>query len=398
MDDKLTNNIKIKNFDKSHGKEIDTDIVLDILGKTKKFLPDNYFTYDIHRHLNTDFHELKPDNKTNIFVCPFRIIESKNDKVINKPFLEYLLFKYPDNQKKIQNLCIFPFKKYNKKNSVKEIGKNIIKTVFGEVYNPLGYIMNQNGIYLFYKIDFVKYSIRLITKKEDYIWCTIDEICNKRKYLTFPIHFSVSHLFYQNPKLIYLKNKEKKCIEVPTIAYYGETQELLPYIATMGIKASSVRLFGPYYYFTDFKNTIRDASWSSNYKERLVFDSSITDDHGKYNQGGIVRFALFLDNNHVVVNNKNEQMKPLLDAIDTNSTLSKVKTKKIKKLTGQWTKKFKSLTVSNIKSNIFKIPLYRGTRYVLKDFNSYYSLSLHLVDKNTIKTNWDSTYDLYDIK
>ena len=43
------------------------------------------------------------------------------------------------------------------------------------------------------------------------------------------------------------------------------------------------------------------------------------------------------------------------------------------------------------------MPLLRGTQYILKDFNSYYSLSLHLVDKDTLKTNWDSEYNLYDI-
>ena len=375
------NSLKIKDFDKNT-EEIsalsgNSDVIIEQIGKDKKFLPDNYFTYDIHRHLKTDFHSLKPNNKTNIFVCPFRIIESKNDKITNKPFLEYLLFKYPDGNKKMKNLCIFPFQKYNNKSSVKNIGKEIIKTIYGEVYNPLGYIMNNDGIFIFYKIDFNKYSIKLITQKEDYIWATIHEICNSKKYITFPIHYSVHNLFYQNPKIIYLKDKNKKCIEIPTIAYYGDTQELLPYIATMGIKSSAIRMYGPYYYFTDFISTIRYSSWTSNYKERDVFNTNITDKHGKYIQGGIVRFALFLEKNHTVIHQKNDPLYELLSIIDSNITLTKKKAKKMKKIRGAWTKKFDSIIMSNPKSFIYKMPLNKGSLYVLKKFNSYYSLSIH---------------------
>lgn len=395
----LSQNIKIKSFEDNIGSsKLDSDIIIEQLGKDKKFLPDNYYTYDIHRHLSTDFHNIKADNKTNIFACCFRIVESKDDKITVKPFLEYLLFKYPNDQKKTKNMCIFPFKKFQKKSSIKQIGNGIVNTIFKENYNALGYIINKDGIFLFYNVDFNKYSIKLVTKKENYIWTTIDEICNKRKYITFPIHYSVSNIFYQNPKLIYLKDKHKKCIEIPTIAYYGDTQEILPYIATMGIKSSALRYFGPYYYFSDFNQVIRDSSWSSNYKERIVFDQNITDKYGKYKQGGFVRFALFLEKHHVVVHQKKDPLYDLLHIVDTNTNITKKNTKKVKKLTGQWTKKFRSLIVSNVKSFVFKMPLLRGTQYILKDFNSYYSLSLHLVDKDTLKTNWDSEYNLYDIK
>ena len=399
MSDFTENSLKIKNIEEMSKISNESDIIIDQLGKDKKFIPDNYFTYDIHRHLKTDFHSLKPNNKTNIFVCPFRIVESKNDKITTKPFLEYLLFKYSsNNNNKLKNLCIFPFQKYNKKYTVKNIGKDIIKTIFGEVYNPLGYIMNSEGIFLFYKIDFNKYSIKLVTQKLDYIWCTIHEICNTRKYITFPIHYSVYNLFYQNPKIIYLKNKNKKCIEIPTIAYYGDTQELLPYIATMGIKSSAIRMYGPYYYFTDFITTIRNSSWTSNYKERQVFNNNITDKNGKYVQGGMVRFALFLENNHTVLHNKNDPLYELLNIIDSNVILTKSKAKKLKKITGSWTKKYDSITMSNPKSYIYKMSFNKGTEYILKNFNSYYSLSIHLVDNTTLKTNWDPDYKLYDIK
>ena len=58
----------------------------------KKYLPDNYHTYDIHRHLKTDFHNLSPQKNTHINICCFKIIKSRPNKIIQLPFLQYLLY------------------------------------------------------------------------------------------------------------------------------------------------------------------------------------------------------------------------------------------------------------------------------------------------------------------
>ena len=115
----------------------------------------------------------------------------------------------------------------------------MVKSLFGEIFNPTGYIQNNDGIFLFFNIPFTSLIVRNIVygNKEAYIWTIIDEICNHRKVITFPIHQSVSNIFLQNPKLIYLKDKNKLCIEVPSVAYIGDSHELLNYIATLGIKS-----------------------------------------------------------------------------------------------------------------------------------------------------------------
>ena len=80
--------------------------------KQLKLLPDNYYSYDIHRHLKTDFHNLSPKKGDIIYVCPFMVVESKPNKIIENPFLQYLLYKYTKSKKKVSDLCIFPFEKY----------------------------------------------------------------------------------------------------------------------------------------------------------------------------------------------------------------------------------------------------------------------------------------------
>ena len=244
-------------------------------------------------------------------------------KIISKPFLLYLLYKYPCSQQTCKNLCVFPFIKY-KTGEIISIAKKYTHDIFDEFLQPLGYIKNRHGYFLFYNIPFTKINVenKTLQRQPQYLWTTMDEICNHRKILTFPIHKSVSRLFYTNPKLIYLKDKQKLCIEAPTIAYVGSSYELLNYISTLGIKSSAVRTFGPYYYFTDFKQAIRNGGWSSNYEKSIMFNKSITDENGKYIQGGIVRFALFLGNNRVILDRKQDDVNNYIKLTTDSDNLS----------------------------------------------------------------------------
>ncbi len=116
-----TPKIKLQNISSGNSKPFST--------QQKKYLPDNYFTYDIHRHLNTDFHNINIKKGTHINICCFKIVESRPNKIIQKPFLQYLLYKYPKNIQKSKNLCVFPFQKY-KSGEILNITKTIIKSLF----------------------------------------------------------------------------------------------------------------------------------------------------------------------------------------------------------------------------------------------------------------------------
>jgi len=79
-----TPKIKLQNISSSKKKTVFST-------KQKKYLPDNYYTYDIHRHLDTDFHNINPTSGIHVNICCFKIIESRPNKIIEKPFLQYLL-------------------------------------------------------------------------------------------------------------------------------------------------------------------------------------------------------------------------------------------------------------------------------------------------------------------
>tara|TARA_B100000900_G_scaffold416238_1_gene450434 strand:+ start:4496 stop:5647 length:1152 start_codon:yes stop_codon:yes gene_type:complete len=364
--------------------------------KSGKLYTNNYYSYNIDRHMKTDYHNISIEKGEKIHICCFDIVKSQSNKVISKPFLRYLLYKYPDDKKSIGNLCVFPFTKY-KSGEILQIGKSLMKKIFNKNQNPLGYIKNSDGVFLFYNIEFESVVVKMIDKTDSYIWSLIDEICNIKKIITFPVHNSVTKLFLENPKLIYLKDKNKKCIEVPTVVYHGGSQEIISYIANLGMRAATVRLFGPYYYFTDFKNSIRAGGWSSNYEKIEMFGKLITDTNGKFNQGGIVRFALFLGNYRVILNRPSDPIYSYVKGLHDESLSKKKKDKLIKKNKGKWTSKYDSLQISNYKNMKGSGYFLHNTEYVTKQYDNYISLSIHLIDKKTLKGNYDPDYDFYDI-
>ena len=365
-----------------------------ILKKEDKIIPDNYFTYDIHRHLKTDFHTIEPKKQENIYVCCFRIVLSKPHKIVKRPFLEYLLYKYPSND--LQNLCVFPFSNYTK-GKVIDIGKNLVKKIFGTTYNSIGYIKNKDGIFLFYNIDFKKYQLKKIQKSNNLWWALIDEICNHKLIFNFPIHSSVTHLFISNPKLIYLKDKNKHTIETPIVAYLGSSYEKLPYISVLGNSVQRTNIYGPYYYFTDFNGCIRDGGWDELYTKKKRFGKLITDSNGKYLQGGIIRFALFLGNSRVILYRKTEsQNTPFsIKDLDTDKFIDDEKITKVK---GKWAKDYESLIIGRIKFKNSSGYFNYNTQFIVKKFRQFTSLSTHLIDMKSLKTNWDPMYKFYSIK
>ena len=337
--------------------------------------------YPLENILSNDFKNISsPINK--IAVCPYFITTCRNRYGITKPFLQYLLYKYPSDDKNIGNLLVFPFvNTKNKKNILKESDK-LLKKIINVKLKTDGYIINNNVIYIFYNLSTVddytnkpraeQQWLKLLKKNNNLWWVLIDEICNHKKTLNFPIHKSVTQLFYNNPILIYLLNKDKK-IEIPIVGYYGNYYKFLPIIATLGQKPNSWNLdnFGPYYYFTNYNGAFRHGGWTSNYKQRKVYDKEIADENGKIIKGGKERYSLFLKTTNILLNNVEESNK--------------------------WAKQFDSLYLGRIprlNDSVWKI----NPMFTVKNYDQQIPLSMHIIDKNSLKATWDPLYDKYQIE
>ena len=116
----------MNNLNKIKKHSIENTIGKEKIKLKKQMFPDNYYSYDIHRHLQTDFHNISIEKGEKIHICCFRIVKSRQNKIISNAFLEYLLYKYPNNKKTIENLCVFPFTKY-KSGTLLSISKILTK-------------------------------------------------------------------------------------------------------------------------------------------------------------------------------------------------------------------------------------------------------------------------------
>jgi len=354
--------------------------------KNNKSNNKSIFNYDIQKSIKTDFHNINTENIKQVNICAFRFIETTKYNNISNPLLQYALFKYPESSSKTSNLCVFPFEPI-KNTSVKETGKKIVKKIFNKQYNCLGYIKDDKDIFLFYNID---YSVEVIVKKSNkIIWCLIDEICNHKCVFNFPIHNSVTNLFLKNENLIYLKDSKKNNISVPNVYYIGREYSVLPFIYTIGMKASANKIFGPYYYFTNYLGSFRNAAWTTNYKRRRLNNKILTDKMGLHNEGGIIRFAVFTDNSRVITNKINdkynfeEQIK-MWESGDTSSV-------------GQWSKTYSNLFVPTLKDEKTDNIINSHSMLVVKNYSDIVPLTIQKIDKSSLPPIWNPNYTKYAI-
>ena len=334
------------------------------------------YQYDILRSLNTDFSQIN-EKSTTISLCIYRVVHCKIQQNVKHPFLQYLLYKYPDSSHSTSNLMVFPFIE-EKKNILNE-AKKFAKQLTGKTIEFDGFIERKNTIYFFLNYESVSddYINRVfhMTKKNTLWWCIMDEICNHRKIMKFPVHKSVYNLFYNNPSLIYIKQGELR-IEIPTVAYYGNYFNFLPIVAALGQKTNSTGSKKDFIYFSTFRKSIRFGSWTPDYRTKFIYDEKVSDVDGLYNKCGLIRFALFIG-----------KFK-LLDGVEFDKLQESIVSK-------NWTSEFNSLLITDIDFDNKKLSV--DPEYIIKRFEQQTPLSYHEIDKKTLTPTWDHSYTEYNI-
>lgn len=309
-----------------------------------------------------------------IFVCIYLIVNDSNRINVSIPFLKYLLFKYDKNFKKFNDTCIFPFTTPNNKLNYTKAADNLVKELLDVKISSHGFIENKNNLYFFYNYTPKTNPIIYIpnkSKKDQLWWATIDEICNQKEIIHFPIHKSVTNLFISYPNLIYVKDINGSNFEIPITAYYGDYYKFIPIIATLGQKiANPKKAYDKFFYVTSYEKAIRYACWTSNYSSRYLDNKLITNEHGKYKKGNIIRFAVFMHKTFC-----------------QRSFLSEKELKKWK-----WTEKFDSLYVGRTKKSDGAF-LSIFPRYIVKDFSQHIPLTVHDVDPSKFPDVWDPNFD-----
>ena len=337
------------------------------------------YTYNIEQILNTNIHDI-PTNPSTISFCIYSIITCKNRAKPMHPFLQYLLYKYPSSNTDNSNLLVFPFIKY-KKGSVITIANKITKDLTGQKLSIKGFLENNEQLYLFFDmyetestpIDIVNYK----GNNNNLWWALLDEICNSHKLINYPIHHSVYMIFFRNPALIYIKFENRR-VPIPKVGYYGNYYKFIPIVAAIGGQNSLRGQLSKsdLFYFSTFRKAIRYAVWSPLYQERIAYNKKVTDIDGRYDKGGIVRFAVFMDKPLVTIDTPYEAISKYLQTDKTwDDHLSMF---------------IGSIDYDGNKLNILP-------EYILTESQQYLSLSYHMVDMESVPATWNPSYTEYKI-
>lgn len=370
--------------------------------------------YNIKPLLKQNYNSLSK-KPTRIHICCYNIQSSeemqqtlyhlKNPKMsrnnhpkIPKFFLLYLLHRYTNSDGK--QLMIFPFTDNKTNSSPLDTAQKYVKhTLQIKTSEIMGYMKHNGDLYMFfnipYDIVFESYNGGIVDKYGTIIYSLMDEICNNREVLNFPVNKSVYSLFYDNPELIYLKYMDKN-LEIPTVGYKGVTNESLAMILGFGSNLTG-GIFGYTSSNVRFNEAFRKALWSTSNIDNFKNTDNI-DEFGRFlNPGVILRYAVFLGRHswHIMY----QKSDPFYDIIKmTDIKIDNLKTMEryqeiIDDMNVKWPKLYDSITISPFKlKNIDTIfPYYRAN--VLRKWSQEIPLALYYPDnKQETPLFWDPKF------
>lgn len=235
-----------------------------------------------------------------------------------------------------------------------------------------GFYINNEELYIIFDLTNCNIEIENTLRKYTMWFCLIDEIINHTNICNFSIEQSVTDFFNCNIDFCFLKNKNGTNYEVPNIGYVGITQNKINFTHIFGVsKKDNNAILGPYYYFTDYKNSLKECELINN-----------------NNNASIVRFALFLGKIKVIENSINDEMdksdtkkERLLDS-NLDSTLEEL-TIRISDHDGKWRENYDSVYLGEVKLDNDEY-LKNTPIIVIKEYDQQVPLSCHYINNNYI--------------
>jgi hypothetical protein len=364
------------------------------IGGKKVKIMKNTNIYPIQTILSSD-DSISLSGITKVSLCIYRI----NIKPSSTPFLEYLLFKNRSNT------MVFPGFDGGKQTNILGSANKLYDSIIGK--NDLamdhykGLLRVDDVLHVFYQyINDNVIENPYKSKDVELWWCLMDEICNWRKVLTMHVDSRVVGLFYQKPELIYLYDTNYNKLEVPIVGYYGTYYKLLEFIYTFGVKENDVAsMYGPYYYFSTFNRAVKYAGWYYEGNKELIKEHIVVDEHGRFDKGGVLRAALFMNNMKVFLNHP-------MDPVD-NSEISAAALKDIDRRENMkaklrlvdydatWVNEYESVYAGRALRDNGQ-PLFDYPEMVVKNNSQQVVLSIHVIDKKTLGEKWNPNEESYD--
>jgi len=326
-----------------------------------------YYNYGLKNFLVKDVNEFDDLNNYNqILLCVYKV--NKDGKF---PFLEYLLTNNGYDILSLPRLPIFAtFSKENLLSYSNVFLSGILQSEnFEDFSNSIefdGFYEFNSELYLFFDVTNSKIGIDETYSSSNLRFGLIDEIINHKCICNIKISPEVTNFFLQNESINYLLNEHLECYETPVAGYVGKQMEnKLKFISMFGESArDKLALLGPYYYFTNFNNALRQTG----------------------DKGGIVRFALFTGCTKYIENFPNDNIdeseikKELINSEDNDNKKNRL-TLRISDHDGLWSENYDSAYIGELElddgSFLDDTPI-----LVLKDYKQQIPLGYHFIHKN----------------
>jgi len=297
------------------------------------------------------------------------------------PFLRFLLEKIKDLESNIDQLNFIEIHHLSSfdKNDLVDFAKfylyDLLMTNYdenNELFEFKGFFNSTNNLYLFIDISkfHPKYQLNDIYLN-NIIWLgLVDEIVNHKHLCNIPIHKEATNLFIQNDDFCFLLNDNNESYEIPLVSYVGKKNSLINFTYTFGQTTGEYDdVFGPFYYFTDYYNSIRNGYDPSDVKT-----------------SGIVRFAVFTGKTKYIENNSNDptdesEIKQKLLSIQPNTEHLTIR---ITDYDGKWANNYDSVYLGHVELDDGTCFIHNNV-LVLKNYNQQVPLSYHFIDKKTLE-------------
>ena len=338
----------------------------------------NIYEYKGLEKLNYDINH----KSENFFICMYQINNSEL-----YPFLEFILnnndclsliklnFSLNQNNTETENIIDYAL---NFINNLLNLNNKLIydKSIKQNQYK--GSLYYKNNTYLFFDITNNKIQLKCVYKKSPLWFALIDEIVNVKHICNIKIDLDTINFFTENIDFLFLKNQNNINYETPTVVYVGKEFTKINYTYVFGVSKTEYEILGPYYYFTNFKNAIKEGLWNNNKNVKIE-------------KGGIIRFAIFTGLMKIILNNvedpidksiiKRELLKNKLNNYE-NLTL------RITDYDGKWVNNYDSAYIGNLElDNGEKIK--KNSIYVVKNDQQQLSLSYHYINTNLLDELFD---------
>jgi hypothetical protein len=340
----------------------------------------NYYNYKVLENLYKTMDEyLETHNNTiieKVNYCGYQIVN--NGKY---PFLQFLLYKNNNLLNKHSDQLTFISNNTNKYYNNNYIDTSLLisysenylykflfffnKDITETSILYKGFTIIDTEMYMFFDLTECKLLIDDIYSSNNLWFALPTEILNEKMLSGLKIAEDVTDFFKFNSRINYLYDKNNERYELPVVSYVCKPENKTNFTYIFGVSPEDNQsIFGPYYYFTNYENAIKEAR----------------EPNSKF---GIIRIALFLERTKLVQNlitddiDDSEIKSERLTVSNLDTNYERL-TMRISDHSGRWSQHYDSIMISNVRLDDGS--LLKNTPIIcVKTYEQQYPLSYHFV-------------------